>query len=99
MDATVILAGVGALTGLGALGNSIANTIANRSNGRSVAALEEGKLDLSAAELGSEIFRGIIAELRAEIKECDEDRIAQREVLVRYGLIPRPGDGKGDKHA
>lgn len=68
---------------------------ANESNQKAILHLETGKLDLSAAELGSEIFRGIIAELRAEIKECDDERMAMRAVLIRYGLIPRPGDREG----
>lgn len=89
MDANTILAILGALTGIGALANSILNSRANSRNATAVTALEEGKLDLSVAVFGHDITMDLIRTLRTEVNECHEERDEMKGILQEHGLIPR----------
>ena len=74
---------IGALTGVGALINSLLNTRINRQNSKAVTSLETGKLDLGVASLGLQAMQAALEELRLQIQECDEDRAALQMQIER----------------
>lgn len=79
---------VAALAGVGGLVLSAYNARNNKKNTQSVESLEQGKLDLSVAEFGVGVLLSLIEELKAEVRECDEERIYFRDSLIQAGILP-----------